>query len=146
MAQATPTDAAVRLGRTLNPGELAQVAAYLDDAEAKILTHLPTAVTDATAVGAAVKLAVLKAVEVSVALRAARLIDVIGAVLPADEALSAPLPTTGRANVTLLRTEWRDLGLPLYAAWSPSSVLVPDQSIPWWEIPGADDPAWGDGI
>lgn len=115
MTAATPADVSARLGRALLAGETAQVSAYLEDAESKILGKLPNALS--TAAGDPVYAAILKAVEVSIVLRAARLTDSVQSVYPSTETLSAPSGSS-RANVTVLNTEWRALGLRWYTTFS----------------------------
>jgi|SRR5882724_11749633 len=148
MALATPADVAARLGRALNVGEIAQVSAYLEDAQSAILFRLPdilvAAETDSTLRQN------LISVECSVTLRAARITDSIQSAYPAVETLT-PAPAN-RANVTVLDTEWRKLGLKWYNAFSlsqnnaalnPSGLppgFFPDRGFgPWWTEGIQDD-------
>lgn len=142
MSLATQTDVAARLGRALNGGEIAQIEAYLEDAEAAILSKLPTILVAAETDN--VLRQNLISVECSVALRAARITDSVNAAFPNIETLTTPL--ANRANVTVLQTEWRKLGMVWYtafsmsqnkAALSPSGEpgLFPDRNPgwgPWW--------------
>lgn len=117
MSLAVNADVAKRLGRALNPGEITQVDEYLKDAEAAILNKLPNALTKAGT--DAVYHQNLISVEVSVTLRAARLTDAVQAAYPGTETLAIQ-PGYSRANVTVLDSEWRKLGLTWYSSFSPS--------------------------
>jgi len=141
MALATPADVAARLGRPLNPGEVNQVSAYLEDAQAAIVSRLPDIMTAAETDDTLRQN--LISVECSVTLRAARITDSIQAAYPAPEGLT-PAPAN-RANVTVLDTEWRKLGQKWFNAFSMSqnnaaaggSKLAPgsfpDRGFgPWW--------------
>jgi hypothetical protein len=114
---ATVDDVADRLGRPLNAGEITQITAYLEDAETNILGKLPDALTKSGT--DPVYSATLKAVECSIALRAARITDAVQAAYPNVENWSAPSGSS-RANVTVLDTEWRQLGLTWYTSFSMS--------------------------
>jgi hypothetical protein len=133
LSHATPDDVAARLGRTLLSAERTQVSSYLADAESKILGKLPDALTKSGT--DPIYSAILTAVECSVALRAARLTDSVQSVYPNTETLSAPSGST-RANVTLLDTEWRALGLVWYSAFS---MAPPPSALSAYEL---DEAAW----
>lgn len=139
MSLATATDVAVRVGRELNPLEIDQVTAYLADAEAAILHKLPDSLTKA---GTDATFAQnLKSVEISVALRAARLTDAVQSAYPNTENWSTQ-PGYSRANVTILDSEWRKLGLTWYTSFELNSNqgalppgFFPDMNPtwgPWW--------------
>lgn len=142
MTLATHQDVADRLGRGLNAGEIPQVDAYLVDAEATILRFLPDILTDA-ALDLALKQRVVS-VECAVTLRAARLTDTISGPYPAAEVLGAA--PASRANVTVLASEWRKLGLKDIDAFSlngaalpPGPGSYPDRNPgwgPWWMYGG----------
>lgn len=142
MSLATATDVAVRVGRDLNPSEQDQVTAYLADAESAILAKLPTALTKAGT--DAVYAQNLKSVEISIALRAARITDAVQAAYPGTEDWSTH-PGYSRANVTVLDSEWRKLGLTWYTSFQLGAGNVgvlppgwyPDMNPtwgPWWTI------------
>ncbi len=142
MSLATPTDVAKRVGRDLNAGEITQVTEYLADAEAAILAKLPDAVTKA---GTDTTYAQnLKSVEISIALRAARITDAVQAAYPNTENWTTQ-PGYSRANVTVLDSEWRKLGLTWYTSFqlgagNPGELppgYFPDMNPcdgPWWTI------------
>lgn len=136
MSLATLEDVSGRLGRPLNPTEEEQVALYLTDAENAILAKIPDAVTKAGT--DAVFHANMISVEVSVTLRASRLTDVIQAALPGTEGLQLQ-PGYSRANVTVLDSEWRKLGLTWYTAFSlnKNDTVLPPGFYP------DMNPAWG---
>jgi Phage protein Gp19/Gp15/Gp42 len=140
MSLATATDVQTRLGRDLNPAEEAQVTAYLEDAESAILAKLPDAVTKAGTDATYAKN--LKSVEISITLRAARLTDAVQAAYPNTEDWQTH-PGYSRANVTVLDSEWRKLGLRWYSSFTLGSPTVlspgyyPDmhpENGPWWVI------------
>lgn len=140
MAYATTADVAARLGRALNPGEVTQVTAYLEDAEAVIRSALPNILLDIEGNDALAKN--LRSVECSAVLRAARITDAVQAVYPDTEDWTSP-PNTSRANVTILFSEWLKLGLPWYSAWSPSEALMRDRRPPGFF--SDMHPEWGPG-
>lgn len=139
MSLANATDVAVRVGRDLNPAEQDQVTAYLEDAESAILAKLPNALTKAGT--DAVYAQNMKSVEISVALRAARITDAVQAAYPNTENWTTH-PGYSRANVTILDSEWRKLGLVWYTSFNlgPSLTVLspgyyPDMNPtwgPWW--------------
>lgn len=140
MSLATATDVAVRVGRELNPLEQDQVTAYLEDAEAAILAKLPNALTKSGT--DAVYAQNLKSVEISIALRAARITDAVQAAYPNTEDWTTQ-PGYSRANVTVLDSEWRKLGLTWYTSFqigggNPNTLppgFYPDMNPtwgPWW--------------
>jgi len=138
MTVATATDVQIRLGRDLNPAEEAQVTAYLEDAEAAILSKLPDAVTKAGTDATYAKN--LKSVEISITLRAARLTDAVQAAYPNTEDWQTH-PGYSRANVTVLDSEWRKLGLRWYSSFNLGNTTTlppgwfPDMNPtwgPWW--------------
>jgi hypothetical protein len=145
MSLATAAEVAVRLGRALNSLENDQVTAYLSDAESAILSKLPDALTKA---GTDVVYAKnLKSVEISVALRAARITDAVQAAYPGTEDWQTQ-PGYSRANVTVLDSEWRKLGLTWYTSFqlgagNPGTLppgYFPDmcpENGPWW-VTGED--------
>lgn len=136
MAHATPADVAARLGRGLTGGESDQVAAYLEDAEATILSKLPDLLTT---VGTNPVLSqALTSVECAVALRASRITDAVQSAYPTTENWSAPSGSS-RANVTVLDTEWRKLGLTWYKSFR---VNENDTTLPPGFFPDRN-PAWG---
>lgn len=128
-SHALPADVAVRLGRPLTEPESDQIEAYLADAEAKILGKVSDALTRAGV--EPVYSAILKAVECSIALRAARITDAVQAAYPGTEDWSTP-PGSSRANVTVLDTEWRALGLPWYTSFSLTPGPDVDNVWPSW--------------
>jgi|SRR5215203_2335574 len=115
MTHATWTDVENRLGRPLNPGEVTQVTEYLKDAESALLRKLPNLITD-SATNADLSQN-LKAVEIAITLRAARLTDAVQSVYPNTENWAVPSGSS-RANVTVLDSEWRKLGLTWYSSFS----------------------------
>lgn len=142
MSLATATDVAVRVGRDLNPSEITQVNAYLADAESAILAKLPDAVTKAGT--DATYAQNLKSVEISITLRAARITDAVQAAYPNTENWTTQ-PGYSRANVTVLDSEWRKLGLTWYTSFQlgagNASTLPPGYfpdmnpcAGPWWLI------------
>ena len=142
MSLATAADVAARVGRALNTAEITQVTAYLADAESAILSKLPDALTKAGT--DAVYAQNLKSVEISITLRAARLTDAVQAAYPNTEDWQTQ-PGYSRANVTVLDSEWRKLGLKWYTSFqlggSNPAVLppgwYPDMNPcagPWWTI------------
>jgi hypothetical protein len=142
MSLATAADVAVRLGRALNTLESSQVSAYLADAESAILAKLPDALTKAGT--DAVYAQNLKSVEISIALRAARITDAVQAAYPGTEDWQTQ-PGYSRANVTVLDSEWRKLGLTWYTSFqlgagNPGTLppgYFPDmhpEDGPWWLI------------
>lgn len=144
MSLATATDVAVRVGRELNPLEQDQVSAYLEDAESAILAKLADALTKAGT--DAVYAQNLKSVEISIALRAARITDAVQAAYPSTEDWTTH-PGYSRANVTVLDSEWRKLGLTWYTSFQLGGPAVvgpgfyPDmhpEDGPWW-ITGEGD-------
>lgn len=144
MSLATAADVQVRLGRDLNTAESAQVTAYLEDAESAVLSKLPDAVTKAGTDATYAKN--LKSVEISIALRAARLTDAVQAAYPNTEDWQTQ-PGYSRANVTVLDSEWRKLGLRWYSSFNLGPSLTelppgwyPDMNPtggPWW-VEGED--------
>jgi len=150
MALAIASDVAARLGRPLNSGEITQVEAYLEDAEASIASRLD-GILEAAQTDANLRQNLIS-VECSVTLRAARLTDVVQSAFPATEGLSAPVAS--RANVTVLDSEWRKLGMKWYTAFSLSQNNAairgttlppgwfPDRNPgfgPWWTYAVQDD-------
>jgi hypothetical protein len=136
MSLATASDVAVRVGRALNTLETSQVTAYLADAESAVLAKLPDALTKA---GTDANYAQnLKSVEISVALRAARITDAVQAAYPSTEDWTTH-PGYSRANVTILDSEWRKLGLTWYTSFvmNQNQVTLP----PGW-FPDMN-PTWG---
>jgi hypothetical protein len=141
MTVATAVDVQTRLGRDLNTAEEAQVTAYLEDAESAILSKLPDAVTKAGT--DAVYAKNLKSVEISITLRAARLTDAVQAAYPNTEDWQTQ-PGYSRANVTVLDSEWRKLGLRWYSSFNlgPDPTVIPPGwypdmnpcAGPWWVI------------
>lgn len=139
MSLANATDVATRVGRELNTLEQNQVTAYLEDAEAAILAKLPDALTKAGL--DAVYAQNMKSVEISVALRAARITDAVQAAYPNTEDWTTH-PGYSRANVTILDSEWRKLGLRWYTSFNLGPNLTelppgfyPDMNPtwgPWW--------------
>lgn len=134
MALATTDNVGTRLGRPLVNDEITQVAAYLEDAEAKILGKLPNALTKAGT--DPVYSATLLAIECSIALRAARITDAVQAAYPTTENWSAPSGSS-RANVTILDTEWRALGLVWYSVFTLTPPYDPT------DYQSIDDLTWG---
>lgn len=136
MTIATPQDVADRLGRPLNPGEETQLEKYLEDAEYAILAKIPDALTkaleDTTFKGN------MLSVEVSVALRAARITDAVQAAYPATEQWQTH-PGYSRANVTVLDSEWRKLGLVWYTSFTLNKN---DATLPPGFFPDMN-PGWG---
>lgn len=140
MSHATADDVETRLGRDLNPGERDQITEYLEDAEAALLRKLPNLLSDS--VTDPVLAGNLRAVECSIALRAARITDAVQAAYPGTENWSVPQGSS-RANVTVLDSEWRKVGLTWYSSFSFSQNAA--------EIHGAlppgfypdINPAWG---
>lgn len=139
MTLATATDVAVRVGRELNTLEEDQVTAYLADAESAILAKLPDALTKAGT--DPVYAQNVKSVEISVTLRAARITDAVQAAYPSTEDWTTH-PGYSRANVTILDSEWRKLGLTWYSSFVLNSGqgavppgFYPDMNPtwgPWW--------------
>lgn len=145
MSLATATDVAVRVGRELNPLEQDQITAYLEDAEAAILSKLPNALTKAGT--DPVYAQNLKSVEISVALRAARITDAVQAAYPNTEDWQTH-PGYSRANVTVLDSEWRKLGLVWYTSFNLGPSLTelppgfyPDMNPTWgpWWVEGVEE-------
>lgn len=136
MSLAEVGDVADRLGRPLNPGEETQVASYLTDAENAVLAKIPTAITKAGT--DPVFRGNLISVEVSVALRAARITDAVQAAYPATENWTTH-PGYSRANVTVLDSEWRKLGLTWYTSFSLNKN---DTELPPGFFPDMN-PGWG---
>ena len=128
-SHATPADVATRLGRPLTSPEEDQIEAYLEDAEAKILGKLPEALTKSAT--SPIYSAILRAVECSIALRAARITDAVQAAYPNTEDWSTP-PGSSRANVTVLDTEWRALGLVWYSSFTLNPEPEDDGAWPSW--------------
>jgi hypothetical protein len=144
MSLATATDVAVRVGRELNTLEVDQVTAYLADAESAILAKLPDAVTKAGTDPTYAQN--LKSVEISITLRAARLTDAVQAAYPNTENWTTQ-PGYSRANVTVLDSEWRKLGLKWYTSFEMASNqgalppgFYPDMNPEWgpWWVTGED--------
>lgn len=144
MSLATATDVAVRVGRELNPLEQDQVTAYLADAESAILGKLPEALTKAGLDPTYAQN--LKSVEISIALRAARITDAVQAAYPNTEDWTTH-PGYSRANVTILDSEWRKLGLTWYSSFTLNSGqgalppgVYPDMNPTWgpWWTEGSD--------
>lgn len=139
MSLATADDVQTRVGRDLNPGEVVQVTEYLKDAEAAILSKLPGALTKAST--DPVYEQNLKSVEISITLRAARITDSVQAAYPNTEDWQTH-PGYSRANVTVLDSEWRKLGLTWYTSFNlggnPTTLppgFYPDMNPtwgPWW--------------
>lgn len=137
MSLATAADVAVRVGRELNTLEDTQVTAYLEDAESAILSKLPDALTKAGLDPVYAKN--LKSVEISITLRAARLTDAVQAAYPNTENWTTQ-PGYSRANVTVLDSEWRKLGLRWYTSFQLGAGN-PNVTPPGWY---ADmNPTWG---
>lgn len=143
MSLATATDVAVRVGRELNALEVDQVTAYLADAESAILAKLPDALTKAGA--DPVYSQNLKSVEISIALRAARITDAVQAAYPNTENWSTH-PGYSRANVTVLDSEWRKLGLRWYTSFELNSnnTVVPPGYYP--DMNPTWGPWWVEGV
>lgn len=148
MTHALYTDVEDRLGRPLNPDEVTQVTEYLKDAESALLRKLPNLITDSAT--NAVLSQNLKAVEIAITLRAARLTDAVQAVYPNTENWSVPSGSS-RANVTVLDSEWRKVGLTWYSSFSlsqnnatlnggPGPGAYPDLNPTWgpWWCEGSD--------
>lgn len=110
MAVATTTDVANRLGRPLTAKESAQVAAFLEDAEAEIKRLGFKNLADPNWKPLIVK------VECAVVKRAARLPDAITQVIPGDESVGFANQPQVSGAVYLRREERRSLGLPLTGA------------------------------
>lgn len=108
MAVATVEEVAARVGRNLFPEEQSKAQAYLEDAEARILTRVPDAVTRAGTDPAF--RANLISVECAVAIRAARIGEGVTAAVPADGSISYS-PQSQAGYVAVRRTEWRSLGV-----------------------------------
>lgn len=107
MAVATVEDVSARVGRSLYPEEHNQAAAYLDDAEARILARIPDAVTRAGT--DAVFRSNLVSVECAITIRAARIGEGVDAAAPADGSISYS-PQSQAGYVAVRRAEWRQLG------------------------------------
>lgn len=140
MSHATPDDVRKRLGRPLNPGEIDQITEYLEDAEAALLRKLPNLLSDAVTNPTLAQN--LVAVECSIAQRAARLTDAIQSAYPNTESLQIN-PDTRRANVTVLDSEWRKVGLTWYSSFSLAQNMAGDPPV---LAPGSYpdiNPAWG---
>jgi hypothetical protein len=142
MSLATATDVAVRVGRELNPLEIDQVTAYLADAESAILAKLPDALTKSGL--DPVYAQNLKSVEISITLRAARLTDAVQAAYPTTENWTTQ-PGYSRANVTVLDSEWRKLGLRWYTSFNlgPNLTELPPGFYP--DMNPEDGPWWVTG-
>lgn len=116
MAIATVQDMSDRVGRTLYPEEQPKAAAYLEDAEARILARVPDALTRADA--DPVFRSNLVSVECAVAIRAARIGEGVEAAPPADGSISYN-PQSQAGYVAVRRSEWRQLGVQVGAFhWS----------------------------
>lgn len=115
MAFATVDDAAERVGRPLAPEEAAQVSAYLEDAEARILVRVPDALERANL--EPVFGANLVSVECAVAIRAARIAEGVDAPLPTDGSI-AYSPASQAGYVAIRRSEWRSLGVRTGMFWA----------------------------
>jgi hypothetical protein len=143
MSLATVTDVQVRVGRELNPLEQDQVSAYLEDAESAILGKLPNALVKAGT--DTVYAQNLKSVEISITLRAARLTDAVQAAYPNTEDWQTQ-PGYSRANVTVLDSEWRKLGLTWYTSFTlgPNLDVLPPGFFP--DMNPGWGPWWVEGI
>lgn len=108
MAVATIDDVTARVGRTLYPEEQNKAAAYLEDAEARILSRVPDAVTRADTDPAF--RANLISVECAATIRASRIGEGVTAAVPADGSISYS-PQSQAGYVAIRRTEWRSLGV-----------------------------------
>src|SRR5690606_2140403 len=98
---------AARVGRPLVDNEPEQAQAYLDDAEARILSRIPDAVSRANEDDTF--RANLISVECAVAIRAARLAESVDVEIPADGSISYN-PRSQPGYVAVRRSEWRQLG------------------------------------
>lgn len=115
MTVASPTDVAARIGRPLTEFETTRVQAFLNDVEVEIMRLGPTRLTDPAWIPA------VKSVECSVVIRAARLPDSLGTVVPAIEGVGFASAPAVQGALYLRREERRRLGLPL----SGSVTLAP---------------------
>jgi len=133
MTVAVAADVAARIGRPLTTFETARVTAFLEDCEVEIMRLGPTRLTDPAWIPA------VKSVECSVVIRAARLPDSLGTVVPAIENAGFASAPAVQGAIYLRREERRRLGLPLSGAvnMSPQPVKIfgfPD----WWNSPEDD--------
>lgn len=107
MTVATTDDIEERIGRPLNPDELAQANAYLRDIEVEIRRYNPDILTEPEWKDAVVS------VSCAAVIRAGRFTTTIDQLVPANEGLGYnSVPQTSGA-LYLRRSERRTLGLPL---------------------------------
>lgn len=98
------TDVQARIGRPLTPGEQGRVTAYIADATAEAERVVPGVSTDASKAGSFVS------VICAAVIRAARLPDALGAVVPSDEETGFPTTSTFSGKVYFRKDELRSLG------------------------------------
>ena len=135
MTVATASDVEDRVGRPLTPSETVRVTALLRDAEVEIRRLGPDRLTDPDWEDAVIS------VECAMVIRAARLPDALGSVVPATEGVGYESQPLTQGAVYIRRSERRTLGLPLTGSVqvNPDPCTVLDHEPGW---PGLGWPYW----